>query len=255
MLTLDLPLKTKPRLKMVGRSVHGQSAVERYRLKGLWCLHLYDYHANLSINRVELKIKPGDLGLVPADADLIYEFSGVSEHLFAHFELTPSGPTWSAPAIQPTGADYGMLHHLFEEAVGLFPTEPLQAEVRIWDLLWTTTRQKDSQQVKVHPAVAETIRQIELRLHEPLLVEALAREMGLSHNHLTRLFRAATSQTVKGYLSKRRMAKALHLLQKSSTPIKGIAYSVGFQDLHAFNKAVRMHFKLYPRALRASKSS
>jgi AraC-like DNA-binding protein len=47
------------------------------------------------------------------------------------------------------------------------------------------------------------------------------------------------------------MAKARHLLQKSSSPIKGIAYSVGFDDLHAFNKAVRHHFGCSPRALRA----
>jgi AraC-like DNA-binding protein len=251
MLNLDLPLTHRPRLRAMGRAVHGREPVESHQLKGLWCLHLYNYHAKLSINRIELAIKPGDLGIAPENAELIYTFSGKSEHLFAHFEIADSGPTWAASALQPTGPDYPLVYRLFEEAIGWFPTEPLRAEIRLWDLLWSATRQENTLRAKPHPAVTETIRQIELRLHEPLLVEALAREMGLSHNHLTRVFRAATSQTVKSYLTQRRMGKARHLLQKSSTPIKAIAYSVGFEDLHAFNKAVRLQFGCSPRALRA----
>jgi len=191
----------------------------------------------------------------PADAALIYAFNGPSEHLFAHFELFPSASTWSVPALQETATQFSHLHRLFEEAVGMFPTQPLRAEVRLWDLLWSAVGEPSSpRQKSVHPAVTETIRQIELRLHEPLLVESLAREAGLSHNHLTRLFRAAMSQTVKGYMLERRMTKARHLLQKSSTPIKSIAYDVGFEDLHAFNKAVRRHFGRAPRALRQKKN-
>ena len=254
MLSLDLPLEQRPRLRIVGRGVHGRVPVERYNLRSLWSLHLYNYHAKLSLNRIDLEIKPGDLGIIPVGAELVYRFEGHSEHLFAHFEWPDTGKTWVAPALQETGADYPMIHRLFEEAVGLFPTEPLRAEVRLWDLLWSATQREEMRNEKVHPAVAETIRQIELRLHEPLLVEALAREVGLSHNHLIRLFRNATSQTVKGYLSQRRMAKARHLLQQSSTPIKGIAYSVGYDDLHAFNKVVRHHFGCSPRALRAAGS-
>jgi AraC-like DNA-binding protein len=236
----------------MGRSLHGRTPVERYHLNGLWCLHLYSYHAELSINSSELEIRPGDLGIIPAEAHLEYRFRGPSEHLFAHFEWKEKGAMWAAPAVQPTGANYEMVHRLFEEAVGIFPTEPSRAEIRIWDLLWGATRREDAARATIHPAVMETIRQIELRLHEPLLVEGLAREMGLSHNHLTRLFRATTKQTVKGYLSQRRMAKARHLLENSSTPIKTIAFSVGFDDLHAFNKAVRHHFGVSPRKLRGS---
>ena len=136
----------------------------------------------------------------------------------------------------------------------MFPTQPLRAEVRMWDLLWTAVGEPTSStQRQVHPAVTEIIRQIELRLHEPLLVESLAREVGVSHNHLTRLFRATMGQTVKGYMLERRMAKARHLLQKTSTPIKSIAYDVGFEDLHAFNKAVRHHMGKSPRALRTKR--
>ena len=139
----------------------------------------------------------------------------------------------------------------FKRKERIHPPLPGYAEARLWDLLWSPTKKPDlSRRKKVHPAVTETIRQIELRLHEPLLVECLAREVGLSQNHLTRLFRAARSQTVKGYMLTRRMIKARHLLQESSRPIKSIAFDTGFADLHAFNKAVRNYFGCSPRALR-----
>ncbi len=251
MLTFKLPLEQRPRLQMIGRGVHGRLPTESYHLQGLWCLHLYCYHARFSINGVELDIKPGDLSVVPPNADLVYRFQGHSEHLFAHFKLPASGPIWTVPALQDTGHEFSHCYRLFEEAAGMFPTQPLRAEVRLWDLLWSAVDKHDQgRRKKVHAAVTETIRRIELRLHEPLLVESLAREAELSHNHLTRLFRAALSQTVKGYILERRMTKARHLLQKSSTPIKSIAFDVGFADLHAFNKAVRRHFNCCPRELR-----
>jgi AraC family transcriptional regulator len=251
MLTFAMPLNRKPRLRSIGRSVHGRVPVERYRLQGLWCLHLYQYNARISIDGMGLDIQPGDLGIVPADTALEYRFKGRSEHLFAHFELSSHGPTSTVPALQPSGIEFSNLHRAFEEAVGMFPTQPLRAEIRLWDLLWRAVKADDStDRKKIHPAVAETVRQIELRLHEPLLVEALAREVGLSHNHLTRLFHRDMARTVKGYMLERRMAKALHLLQMSSSPIKGIAFDIGFEDLHAFNKAIRRYFGYSPRALR-----
>ena len=251
MLTFEVPLGQKPRLRMMGRGVHGRVPMERYHLKNLWCLHLYSYHARISINGKEMEIAPGHLGLIPRDADLIYHFNGRSEHLFAHFELPSPGQTWRVPALQETGPDYSNLYRHFEEAIGVFSTQPLRSEVRLWDLLWRAVEKRQSPQRKpVHPAVEETIRQIELRLHEPLLVEELARSAGISHNHLTRLFQASMGQSVKGYLLERRMAKARHLLQKSSAPIKGIAFDTGYPDLHAFNKIVRRHFGHSPRELR-----
>lgn len=250
-LTFQIPLQQKPRLRMIGRNVHGHPPIERFRLQDLWCLHLYCYHACLSINGVEVEIKPGDLGVTPANADVIYWYQGRSEHLYAHFELPVSRLTWAVPALYETGEDFHNFYRLFEEGVGMFPRQPLRAEVRLWDLLWHIAgEQKQAPANKIHPVVNEVIRQIELRLHEPLLVEALAREVGFSHNHLARLFQTAIGKTVKGYMQERRMEKILHLLKVSSRPIKNIAGEVGFQDLHAFNKAVKRYFGKSPRELR-----
>ena len=77
---------------------------------------------------------------------------------------------------------------------------------------------------------------IELRLAETLSVKALADEVGISHNHLTRLFRAAVGDTVIGYIRQRRVQRARHLLEHTTLPIKTVAAQVGIEDpRHSIN--------------------
>jgi transcriptional regulator GlxA family with amidase domain len=80
----------------------------------------------------------------------------------------------------------------------------------------------------------------------------LAHEVGISHNHLTRLFRAATDQTVVEAIARRRMERARHLLQFSNMPVKEIAVQVGMPDLQHFNKAVRRHLGGAPTKVRST---
>ncbi|MFD0327493.1 helix-turn-helix domain-containing protein [Streptacidiphilus monticola] len=80
---------------------------------------------------------------------------------------------------------------------------------------------------------------IEERLAGPLSVPQVARAVGVSHNHLTRLFRESTGQSVVGWIRARRMARARHFLQATTLSIPAVAASVGIPDLQAFNKACR----------------
>lgn len=246
-----VPLGERPRLRTIGQGIQGQVSVARYHLKGLWCLHLYTYHAHLTVGGKRCEIRPASLSVLPPDTDLVYYYRGLSQHLYAHFQLRGSRVVRPIPALQDTGSDYTLVREMFTEAVGFFATQPLRAEIRLWDLLWRAADARDPvKKPRLHPAVEEVARQIELRLHEPLLVESLAREVGFSHNHLIRLFRAGLGQTVKGYMMTRRLEKARHLLSRSSLSIKQIAHDVGLGDLQAFNKAVRRRFGCPPRELR-----
>jgi transcriptional regulator GlxA family with amidase domain len=65
------------------------------------------------------------------------------------------------------------------------------------------------------------------------------------------LFRAETGYTVVGYIRRRRMERARHLLRESTLSIPAIAASVGVADLQAFNKACRRELGDSPRAVRA----
>ena len=92
---------------------------------------------------------------------------------------------------------------------------------------------------------------IELQLSEPLRVADIACAAEISHNHLTRLFHAATGKTVVAYIRERRVDRATRLLRHTTMPVKQIAAQVGLPDLHQFNKVIRGATGLSPRAVRA----
>jgi len=105
-----------------------------------------------------------------------------------------------------------------------------------------------------HPAVSTAIAHIEARLAAPLAIPEIARAAGVSHNHLTRLFRTETGTTVVAYIRRRRLERARHLLRASTLSVPAVAASVGIADLQAFNKACRRELGASPRVLRGATS-
>ena len=204
-----------------------------------------------------MTIEPGCAGLIPPGVTLVYRYRGRAPHVYAHFsvgQVTEEDSRILIPVIQPLGDRFEPMARSLEEAVGWFATQPRRAAARLRDLLWQLGSTGDSAEAghAERREIRQTLQLIERRLAEPLRVPAIAREIGLSHNHLLRLFREATGQTIAGYIRKRRAERARHLLQRTTMPINAIAASVGITDLQAFNKTIRREFGRAPRALRAA---
>ena len=228
---------------MVARGVHEQG-VSRYHLPKLWCMHLYDYRAEVLVNGHALPVRR-----------LEYRFEGPSIHLFALFRLppTPKKPM-HIPALTDLGADFARVYRDFEQSIGVFARWPVRTEVMVWNLLWTLMQrpaQQTNDPARHHPAVDRVTELIERRLHEPLYGAELARTVELSHHHLVRLFRSALGTTPQQYIRQRRAQRARQLLLHSTLPIKAIAAEVGIPDLHLFNKTLRKILGSPPRQVRA----
>ncbi len=56
----------------------------------------------------------------------------------------------------------------------------------------------------------------------------IAKLLGISRRHLTRLFRLSMGQTIHAYLSEVRLRKAMHLLTTTQLSVKEIAHKLGF---------------------------
>lgn len=252
---MDWPIQLshKPTIALMGVGHHGITRrMDVFRLPTLWCVHLYRYNAIVVCNGQMLAIRPGYASVFPPGAILEYRYETKSEHLFAHFTVasgkTPSG---TVPALQDVGVAFASLSAGFEQAVGWFPAEPLRAEVRLWDILWQLTAAPAvAPLARPHPGVTEALRLIELRLGQVIYVTELAKAVGLSQNHLARLFHMATGQTITEYIRKRRITRAAHLLRHSTLPIKTIAAEVGIPDLHLFNKCFHRAGNASPRDYR-----
>ncbi len=241
-------LSEPPRIDQIAVAVHGANERERYHLPGRWCLHFYTYEAEISVDGVDLPIRPGYVGVCPAGADMRYHYRGRgSMHAYAHFRMSAGSAAASLPAMQDLGPRFAALSTAFGEAIGWHATAPRRAEARLWDVLWELAVRRDP---ACHALVEQARHHIEMRLSDRLSVAGVASVLGCSHNHLTRLFQRDLRITVVGYIRNRRAQRARHLLRHSTMAIGAIAAEVGIRDPHLFNKVIRRELGKSPRGVR-----
>src|SRR5699024_8930201 len=70
---------------------------------------------------------------------------------------------------------------------------------------------------------------------QPLNVEALAREVGMSAGHLSRQFRAAYGEPPYSYLVARRVERAMTRLRRQELSVTDVCFTVGFSSLGTFS--------------------
>jgi len=93
---------------------------------------------------------------------------------------------------------------------------------------------------------------IEAHDAQPIGLDAVAAEAGLSPFHFLRLFSAVLGVTPHQYLVRSRLRRAARRLVAEDGAITDIAYDVGFQDLSNFIRSFRRAAGLSPRAFRAA---
>jgi AraC-like DNA-binding protein len=95
------------------------------------------------------------------------------------------------------------------------------------------------------PAAAQRLRDLALlrrvrdridrEYGEPLNVEALARDVGMSAGHLSRQFRAAYGESPYSYLMTRRIERAMALLRRGDLSVTDVCFTVGCSSLGTFS--------------------
>ncbi|ADG77608.1 Transcriptional regulator, AraC family OS=Tsukamurella paurometabola (strain ATCC 8368 / DSM/ CCUG 35730 / CIP 100753 / JCM 10117 / KCTC 9821 / NBRC 16120/ NCIMB 702349 / NCTC 13040) OX=521096 GN=Tpau_0975 PE=4 SV=1 [Tsukamurella paurometabola] len=253
-----LNVESPPVLVAAGNAVHGVVRdVDVFQLPDLWAFHLYSYAAELLIDGVSYQIRPGAVSLVPPGAVTEYRYRGPSRHRYVHFSAPADadpehGP--GAPLVVPLGPEYPAIDENFRLAVANAILRPERSAAEIWIALHRVLDRAVSAGAPANDPVdhvAQALSIIEARLQDRLTVAGIAAEVGISHTHLTRLFRAETGRTVIGYVRHRRIERAVHLLRHTTMPIAAVAATVGFDDPQAFNKSCRVESGLSPRGVRA----
>jgi len=80
---------------------------------------------------------------------------------------------------------------------------------------------------------------IEANYDKPIDINHISKQLGVSTNHLTRLFKQNSGLTPTHYIAKLRISKSAELLEQADKNIIEIAYISGFYSLSNFYK----HFK------------
>ncbi len=117
-------------------------------------------------------------------------------------------------------------------------------------LLWCDTLNPRSAQAPLDPRVHAAVDYISTHLAEPLTLAILARACGLSISRLAHLFRRQVGQTPQQFWERRRIERAMHLLQITSQTVKEIAAACGFNNPFYFTLRFKQFTGFSPRAYR-----
>lgn len=104
------------------------------------------------------------------------------------------------------------------------------------------------------PVLREMTKRMRAHLADPLSIESICHELGVSPKQLRRLCVRATGLTPAAWYLQKRLEEASFLLQHSLSPVTEIALATGFGSLSGFSRAFAQHFGLSPRAWRNSKT-
>ena len=237
------------------RSNWGQCAVGRsvFTINDWWSLLLFDYDAAVSLDGRPYQLTAKTILLVPPGVEKVYQTERQAKHQYAHLRLKKS----STAALQlPECIVVDELERWrsdFQEIIDAWVCQRvLAAEVHLWHFLHRLGSQFGSllHEQQVHPGAAKAMALLSEDLADAPSLSVLAKQVGLSQNHLNTLFKQDFGETVHACLLRMRLEYAHDLLMHSDRPISAIAASIGVADLQAFNKLIRRGFGVSPRALR-----
>lgn len=246
---------------------HAPGVEVEYTMK-VWSLNLYRYAAGQVVDGVPVPISPGHAGITPPGLPLSYRFSGPSTHASVHFmvPVPKRGPRVRLPVMQRLGSQFDPIYRDVERAIACFSSVPSRAQAIVWNLLWRLSRPWEhggdrpnddvpDRKPDMHPAVREVLAFIELNLGRPLAPADVAKHTYVSRNHLNSLFVSTFGESINGYVIRRRVEHARHLLVNTTMPIDVIAVEVGIPELRSFDKTVREALGKSPSEVRGGRKA
>ncbi len=99
-------------------------------------------------------------------------------------------------------------------------------------------------------AVAQAQDYLDEHYTENIVVDQLAKTVGLSSRHFQRRFKDATGESPLSYLQKIRIEKAKIKLSSTRLPFSEITWAVGYEDVNSFRKIFKRHTSLSPKEYR-----
>ena len=99
-------------------------------------------------------------------------------------------------------------------------------------------------------AVAAAKRYVATHLSEPLSLGRVAKDVGLSSDHFSRVFKRTTKVTFGEYVNASRIAHARELLAGSGQRVVEVAYACGFESVSHFNRVFRREVGASPTEYR-----
>jgi AraC-like DNA-binding protein len=98
--------------------------------------------------------------------------------------------------------------------------------------------------------IRRAVKLIEQNYMQPLTLPAVAKEIGVSPFHFSRVFRTKTGTSFKAYLNQVRIEAAKRLMREQEVNVTETCFAVGFNDLSYFSRVFRKMEGINPSAYR-----
>lgn len=127
---------------------------------------------------------------------------------------------------------------------------PLAAEGLVLELLAACRREGGERVAPMPPWLRRAAERLQDDWLAPPGLAELARDAGVSPDHLTRRFRAAFGLTPGDFLRQRRIDEAVRLMQATTNSLADIALACGFADQSHFGRVFKRLHGISPDAYR-----
>ncbi|MEO0864563.1 MAG: helix-turn-helix domain-containing protein, partial [Pseudomonadota bacterium] len=160
-----------------------------------------------------------------------------------------------------TAAGAGATMELIVGLVSPYLTSPQLAELGN-RLLLQTIRKSHAEQPRsisdneglFDARLTEVIRLMEETVHEPMLMEDITREVGMSTRHLERVFRAVFNVSPARFYRSLRVKRARAMIEESLLPLIDIAVATGFGSCTTMTKSIKSEYGMTPTQMRKRKT-
>lgn len=214
-----------------------------------WSLNCYDFSGELTTPAGRFPIQRNTIVLFPPGQERRFHYQSSGRHDVVHFEAPLEAPKQSVISQWSSRESLQMIDLAKAIVFRSWPEDPARATHFFRSIFYTMARELEDR-----PAgnlVEQALHIILDRADRPIRVPELARELGVSHNHLGRQFKRERGETLIHAIRRIRMERAHDLLLHTDLPIKVIASEVGIADLQRFNKTVHNFWNASPRSIRA----
>ena len=215
----------------------------------LWTLYCYQHENAITINTHTYAVRKDSIAIVPPGARVANaRAGGESEVSFLTFDMLGKG------------ADKGVVPHVVHDQTASFRawqrggSRMMDTLVHLRSFVWhfMCHQSENYANHRADQLLYEAEAWVVANLSSKITVSDLARELKVTQRRLLKAFREEHDVTIQEYIIRRRIREASRLLITTDLQPKAIAARVGIEDLHHFNKLMRMHTGVSPRGFRGA---
>jgi AraC-like DNA-binding protein len=214
-----------------------------------WTVYSYQHTNALTINSRTYAVSDGDFGIVPPGARAAHGRCGAgTPYSYFAFDMPGLGtPRVSIPHIVHSRPD---LHREWQVSNGRLVESTVYLRAFAWDFMCQISRSLAANRSEAVLYDAEAW--ILANLGRRFTILEMCEELSVSSRQVLRAFRREHGVTVQEFVIQKRVQEAARLLTSTNLEPKEIAVQVGVPDLQHFNKLMRQHTGVSPRAFRSS---